>query len=327
MPPKVQEVETIKDFKEARRATAHTVQFNKVRRRQKTPPSPPPDTYFELRLSVNTFCALVWTLFGDECDYYKGLFEICETLDLQEVHIIRESFTADVCRRITWAILSNGRSFFNTILVEAQFRRGKRFKWLTSLIHKITGGVQFAKTIERPFYPTKWLIPTAGGPGPPGAGEAVGGYGSSQAPSRTGDSAKGSTPKRWENGGGGGNHRQPWVNDRHPKIVAMMANYVVARGLWGHLTEISDAANKQITDLPTIPEYMNNGCPFICWAHVLGRCSFANCAFCNRHVLRSNIPDVFADAVVAMLTPGVKKCVRARKQGGIPGKHIKGKPT
>jgi hypothetical protein len=78
-----QEVETIKDFEEARQATVHTAQFNEVLGHQKTPPSPPPDTYFELRLSVNTFCGLVWTLFGDECDYYKGLLEISDTLDLQ----------------------------------------------------------------------------------------------------------------------------------------------------------------------------------------------------------------------------------------------------
>ncbi len=58
-PKSAHEVETIKDFEEARHATAHTAQFNEVRRRQKTPPSPPPDNYFELRLSVNTFCALI----------------------------------------------------------------------------------------------------------------------------------------------------------------------------------------------------------------------------------------------------------------------------
>ena len=63
-PKSAQEVESIKDFEEAQRATAHTAQFNEVRRRQKAPPSPPPDNYFELRLSVNTFCALIWTLFG-----------------------------------------------------------------------------------------------------------------------------------------------------------------------------------------------------------------------------------------------------------------------
>jgi hypothetical protein len=127
-PPKMaHEVETIKDNEEARRIMAHTAQFKEVRHWQKTPPSPPPDTYFKLRLSVNTFCALVWTMFGDKCDYYKGIFKVCKTLDLQEMHIIRDSFTADVCRRITWAILSDSRSFFNNVLMVAQFHRGEQF--------------------------------------------------------------------------------------------------------------------------------------------------------------------------------------------------------
>jgi hypothetical protein len=177
-PKTAQEVETIKDNEEARRVTAHTAQFNEVCCHQKKNLSPPPDTYFELRLSVNTFCALVWTLFGEECDYYKGLFEVCKTLDLQEVHIIRESFTADVCRRITWAILSDGRSFFNTVLLETQFRRREQFRWPTSLIYKITDDIRFAKTINRPFYPTEWLIgAAAGGQGLGGSGGAGRGHG------------------------------------------------------------------------------------------------------------------------------------------------------
>ena len=127
-PKSAQEVETIKDFEEARRATAHTAQFNEVQRRQKAPPSPPPDNYFELCLSVNTFCTLIWTLFGNKCDCYKGSLEVTETLDQQEVHIIWDSFTPNVCRHITWAILTDGRSFFNTVLVESQFRNGERFR-------------------------------------------------------------------------------------------------------------------------------------------------------------------------------------------------------
>ncbi len=67
-PKSAHEVETIKDYEEARRATAHTAQFNEVRCRQKAKPSPPPDNYYDLRLIVNTFCVLVWTLFGEECD-------------------------------------------------------------------------------------------------------------------------------------------------------------------------------------------------------------------------------------------------------------------
>jgi hypothetical protein len=59
-----------------------------------------------------------------------------------------------------WAILTNGRSFFNMVLVEAQFCRGERFKWPPSLIHKITDGVRFAKPINQPFYLAEWLIAT-----------------------------------------------------------------------------------------------------------------------------------------------------------------------
>ena len=153
-PKSAHDVKLIKDFEEARRATAHTAQFNEVRRRQKAQPSAPPDNYHDLHLSVNTFFALIWTLFGKECDYYKGMLEIADTLDLQEVHIIRESFTPDVCRRTSWAIPMDGRSFFNTVLVEFQFRQWQRFKWPTSLIHKIVDDVRYAETIHRPMYPT-----------------------------------------------------------------------------------------------------------------------------------------------------------------------------
>ena len=46
-PKTAHEVELIKDNEGARRITANTAQFNEVRRRQKTPPSPPTDTYFD----------------------------------------------------------------------------------------------------------------------------------------------------------------------------------------------------------------------------------------------------------------------------------------
>jgi hypothetical protein len=286
---------------------------------------PPSDTYFELCLSVNTFCALVWTLFWDNCNYYKGLFDVCKTLDLQEVHIIRESFTANVCRRITWAILSDGRLSFNTALVDLQFCRGEQVQWPTSLIYKITDNVRFAKSINRPFYPTKWLVPAVtGGQGTGGSGRNSGGYG--MGANQGGPKDMGRDPKqrgRDEDGGGRG-RRQPWVDNRHPKIVAMMADYVASRGLQVQLTEILDASNKRITNLPTIPDYIKNGWPFVCWAHMLGRCSFPNCPFREGHVPRDNIPDKFADKVVAMLLPGVRHCSRPRDSDESPRKRKKG---
>ena len=181
-PKSAHEVNLIKDFEEARRAMAHTAQFNEVRHRQKAQPSAPPDNYHDLCLSVNMFCALIWTLFGEECDYYKGMLEIADTLDLQEVHVIQESFTPDVCRRITWAILTDGRSFFNLVLVESQFHQRQRFKWPTSLIYKIVNNVRYAETIHRPMYPTEWVIATnhtqtTGGGGGGGGGGGAGGAG------------------------------------------------------------------------------------------------------------------------------------------------------
>ena len=98
----------------------------------------------------------------------------------------------------------------------------------------------------------------------------------------------------------------------------MMAPFVSLMGYRIKLTHILDAANKRITDLPTIPEFVANGRPFVCWAHILGRCTFAGCKFKHGHVPRTAIPDAFAEAVVTMLMPGVNAVVaRAREQGGV----------
>jgi hypothetical protein len=61
-------------------------------------------------------------------------------------------------------------------VVEAQFFRGKCFEWLTSLIHKITDDICFAKPINRAFYPVEWLITTTSGQGSAGNNRGRGGY-------------------------------------------------------------------------------------------------------------------------------------------------------
>ena len=108
--------------------------------------------------------------------------------------------------------------------------------------------------------------------------------------------------------------RQPWTDDRHPRIAAMMKDYANVRGYRIKLTDILDGANKRIT-------FIANGRPYVCWTHILGRCTFDNCQFKNGHVPRSAIPDTFAEKVVTMLTPGVKAVVaRDRDQDGSPTK-------
>ena len=105
----------------------------------------------------------------------------------------------------------------------------------------------------------------------------------------------------------------------------MMADYVATRGYRIKLTDILDNCNKRISDLPTIPEFMTNGKPFVCWAHILGRCTFDRCQFKNGHVPRYAIPDKFTEDFVTMLTPGVKAVVaKARDQEGSPAKRQRG---
>ncbi len=73
---------------------------------------PPNGTYLELKLLIGTFCGLLWTLFGLGCDYYHELKKLHKALCARDVSAIREAFTVDKCRRIIWAIIDNGRSFF-----------------------------------------------------------------------------------------------------------------------------------------------------------------------------------------------------------------------
>jgi hypothetical protein len=114
--------------------------------------------------------------------------------------------------------------------------------------------------------------------------------------------------------------RTPPAHHRH------IADFIEAQGLRVQLNEILHAANKRITDLPTIPKCVNNGRPFVCWVHILGQCRFPNCAFKNGHVSHSSIPDAFAEEVVTILTPGVKHCACTREQEGAPGKRQRADP-
>ena len=66
------------------------------------------------------------------------------------------------------------------------------------------------------------------------------------------------------------------MDDRHPSIKAMMRKYEATPGLGLriNLSWILDTAEREITDLPVLPDFVNNSRPFVCWAHVIGWCHF-----------------------------------------------------
>jgi hypothetical protein len=49
----------------------------------------PADNFWELKMNVSTFMALVWVLFGLQCDYYKNLQQIYKMLELKEERGLR----------------------------------------------------------------------------------------------------------------------------------------------------------------------------------------------------------------------------------------------
>jgi hypothetical protein len=101
----------------------------------------------------------------------------------------------------------------------------------------------------------------------------------------------------------------------------MMEDYVATHGLKVRLVNILNACNKRIKDLPTLSDYVEDGRPYVCWAHILGRCTFKDCQFKRGHVPRRAITDSFADEVVAMLRPGIKACTGRRGGEGSLGKR------
>ena len=99
----------------------------------------------------------------------------------------------------------------------------------------------------------------------------------------------------------------------------MMKEYEGTTGLGMriNLGQILNAAQREIRDLPVIPAYVANGRPYLCWAHVLGRCHFGDgCTFARGHPKRAAIPDQFAQEVVDMLQGGINAMVEERRHRG-----------
>ncbi len=86
----------------------NTRQLDKLLRMSKRVTGAPTDNFWELKINIATFMSLVWVLFGSECNYYKGLFNIYGVLNLKEMMAQKQAFTAEHCRRIVLAIIYDG---------------------------------------------------------------------------------------------------------------------------------------------------------------------------------------------------------------------------
>jgi hypothetical protein len=83
--------------------------------------SPPPHDFGELCSNIATFCALLFTMFGEGCDLYRSMLQILQILSHPFCMQHKHAYTPEVVRCIVWAIIVDTRSFFDDIELADNF--------------------------------------------------------------------------------------------------------------------------------------------------------------------------------------------------------------
>ncbi len=131
------EAEQSREYEEAAASTTHTRSIDDLLKRNRGRAVWLAANYMDLKLNIGMYCGLLWLLFGDHCNYYRKLLKIYCILDWEECFTIRTTYTKEMCARITWAIIDDGRSFFGRNLVASDFAPGTTFQFSTSHLESI----------------------------------------------------------------------------------------------------------------------------------------------------------------------------------------------
>jgi len=151
------EIEHLKEHEETLMATEKTRQLDEFLRFQKDQRRTPADNFLELKNNIAMFMSLVWVLFGSNCDFYKGLRNVYATMDLGDVMAIKSHFTAEHCCRTTWAIIDDGRSYFDNVKTTLNFSTGASIAFPQSFLVDIIRNVRYGILVERANFPEEWM--------------------------------------------------------------------------------------------------------------------------------------------------------------------------
>ncbi len=149
--------EYCRDYEEAAASTTNTHSLDDLLKQNRVKTVAPAATYMDLKLNIGTYCGLLWTIFGDHCDYYKELLKIYGILDCKECFTIWHANTKEVCACITWAIEDDGRSFLGHNPVASDFSAGLIFLFFVSYLEGIMDAARNANPIQQATFPRKWL--------------------------------------------------------------------------------------------------------------------------------------------------------------------------
>ncbi len=106
-----------------------------------------------------------------------------------------------------------------------------------------------------------------------------------------------------------------FVDERHPKIQAMIKLFLVRFRGRCSVSNILTASGKRFDNLPKLEEYPGG----VCWLHLLGLCPYGDqCSFKAGHVAKGAITDTIVDHVVGTLQVGITSLMARPEGGGIP---------
>ncbi len=80
-----------RDYEEVAAHTTNTQWINNLLKGSCRKMVAPAGMYMELKLNIGSYCGLLWSLFGDHCDYYKELLKLYCILDREECFTIWEA--------------------------------------------------------------------------------------------------------------------------------------------------------------------------------------------------------------------------------------------
>ena len=268
-----------------------------------------PDDYDDLLRCLGTYCALLFTLFGKRCTFYRHCYQIWTTMNSDYCLNRRQNFTVLFCRQIVWAIIEESRAFFTQRLSPDDFiaDHPEDVKYPRSKLLRIDDDVRDGIPIARASFPPAWM---------PGASRtqaaATGGGGflstASQVPSVIQPAA--ATPSVVSGittGGGSRTTAKPPVtirqSDVHPMIKSAMEPYISkVKGVW--LSAMLSHVNLTIDDLPKLaPEV--SGTNGVCYNFILGRCASDACNHKDGHVHATDVTDEFASDLLAKIRPAI----------------------
>ena len=278
----------------------------------KSDPRPPPATYQDLKATVGTFCALLHTLFGPGCDYYQKCFELYACLDSDRASENCAKFTPLMCRQIIWAILDDGREYFNHPMLPDDFAvpLGAPIKYPVSELEEFFRPIKNITPILQGSFPSQWMpkqerqdtrarqgnttntnsglvVPQSigGGSGP----ASIAGSQATGASSLTGTTQRPATVRQ---------------TNIHTKIKSTMGPFIARIGRL-QISRIMALSGVTWNEMPTLPAYMEGTTNKLCYNFVMGKCNPRYCTHRAGHAPSTDVTDDFADTLCTLLSTGM----------------------